>query len=270
MNWMSLYRTRARTPHECLVRGYGGAEGDCCRAVAAWAHTTMPNFFRLVPAISALVFASTAAAQNLNVDVDFRGSPPEIGGGVPSPSFGGPGERPGFWNSLLPFTSSPVPLFDLGGSPTSARVSMTGSGGALGFNNPNISGDFKLLMADAERVSDVLTYNLTGLQPGSYRVFTLAVPPGGEFASTTIRIPGSISGDQTVSGSMQANFFQHLLTHSVHDIVVSDGTLRIQASGVWPNSFVNGFQVAMVPEPGTLLVLTGSLTAWAARRRRRV
>ena len=230
----------------------------------------MSNLLRLVPGIVALVVVSNAAALSFNVDIDARGFPPEVGGGVPAPTFGGPAGQLGTWNSVTPSGTNRGFLSDLNGNITNVNLTVTGWGGGFGFNNPNIWGDFKLLMADAEQVSDVLTYTLTGLQPGYYRVFTLALPPGGEFASTTIRVPGSISGDQTVSGSMPANFFQHLLTHSVHDIVVSDGTLRIQASGVWPNSFVNGFQVAMVPEPGTLLVLTGSLTALAARRRRRV
>lgn len=230
----------------------------------------MLKSFKSGSVLAACLFVSSVAAQSFNVDIDARGFPPEVGGGVPSPAFGGPAGQLGNWNSVTPTTPNPGFLSDLNGGTTNVNLTVTGWGGGFGFNNPDISGDFKLLMADAEQVSDVLTYTLMGLQPGSYKVFTLALPPNGQFASTTIRVPGSTSGDQTVSGSMPPNYFQHLLTHSVHDVVVVDGTLRIQASGVWPTSFVNGFQVVAVPEPGVLLILSGSLTALEARRRRRV
>lgn len=144
---------------------------------------------------------------------------------------------------------------------------MDGSGGALGFNNANISGDLKLLMADAEQVSDLLSYTFTGLRSGAYKVFTLALHPSGQFASTTIAVPGAINGPETVSGSLSGNSFRHLETHAMHDVIVSDGTLRIEARGAWPTSFVNGFQVIeVVPEPASIVTVSLGLLYVCTKR----
>lgn len=179
---------------------------------------------------------------------------------MPSSNFGGPAGVLGIWNSVSPFTWDPLPLVDIYGNQTNVQVVMSGSGGALGFNNGAISGDYKLLMADAEQVSDLLAYTFTGLRPGAYRIFTLALHPSGQFASTTINVLRSINGPETVTGSLSGNSFRHLETHAIHDVIVSDGTLTIEARGAWPTSFVNGFQVIeVVPEPASITTLSVAL-----------
>jgi hypothetical protein len=204
-----------------------------------------------------------ARAQSFSVDIDFQGFPPEIGGGVPSSTFAGPAGMPSIWNSMNAGFQGPLNLVDFAGQPTGVQLFMTGTGGSLGFNNPNISGDYKLLMADAEAAPATgLSYTIQGLASGWYRVYTLALNPNGTITSTSIRVPGSISGEQTVSGSLNSNTFEHLRTHSIHEILVTNGSLKIEARRVSANAYVNGFQLVAVPEPCTIGVLGGALSVF--------
>ena len=224
---------------------------------------------RAVVLFCAVCLGSRGLGQSFSVDLDFAGSSEEVGGGVPGAGFPGPADVPSVWNSVSPFTWDPVPLFDINGIKTDVQIVMSGSGGALGFNNSSISGDHKLLMADAEQVSDLLAYTFTGLRPGAYRVFTLALHPSGQFASTTINVLGSTNGPETVRGSLSGNFFRHLETHAVHDVIVTDGSLRIEARGAWPTSCINGFQVSeVVPEPTSISALSLALLFFLRRSRK--
>jgi hypothetical protein len=149
---------------------------------------------------------------------------------------------------------------------------MTWSGGAgvLGYNNPNLSGDYAYLLKDAEAVgAGGLRFTLTGLAPGQYRIFTYAVKPQGEAWTTQITIPGSVQGTVDVTGPMPPNQLIDGITHSVHDIDFSGGSLLIRAEEHWPNSYVNGFQIQAVPEPASVAALAALLPILVRKRSRR-
>jgi hypothetical protein len=190
------------------------------------------QYLKLVGVLLGCALALTGNGQSIYVDVDDTFGPPVGGGGPPSSLFPGAAGVAGHWNSKNLGFQGPLSLSDISGAPISATLYMSGWGGGGSWNNPNISGDFKLLMADAERVSSAgLVYTFQGLNSGWYRVYTLALNPSGQFTSTTIRVPGSISGDQTISGTLSSNTFEHLRTHSIHEILVTNGLTDNRSQG---------------------------------------
>lgn len=216
-------------------------------------------------------FVQQSSAQSIFVDMDIMSGGIDVGAGAPSPAFGAAAGVPGFWNQVPSGNEGPWALRDISGSVTSVSMSWVGDGGGLGYNNPNLAGDFKLLMADAERVgAGGLRFTITGLSPGPYRIFTYACKPQGELWTTVITVPGSTSENpQAVTGPMPPNQFVLGVTHSIHDILLSGGPLEIVAAE-HQNSYVNGFQILAVPEPASFFAFASLLTAMAVLRRRRM
>jgi hypothetical protein len=87
----------------------------------------------------------------------------------------------------------------------------------------------------------------------------------------SISVTGAAAGQnpQIVTGQLTPNQFEHLITHSVHDVEVTDGTLRwdFRNDPFIPGVVVNGFQVVPVPEPATGFALLSLCAGLIARRR---
>jgi hypothetical protein len=222
--------------------------------------------------------ASAASAQRLNIDIDFPGAGPALGGGVPSAAFGAASGQAGVWNSFAG-TANGVPsggLFDLSGAITGATITMTSAqgGSLIGFNNATNSGDYALLMNDGNQVGTVVqggmrVYTLNGLSNGMYTLYTYAAPPQGIAGLTTVSVSGATSPNpQQAIGPASNNLFAQGATHTIHDVLVTNGTMTITVTapvnqGV--SAYINGFQ--LVPTPGAMAVLAmGGL--FAGRRRR--
>ncbi len=217
-----------------------------------------------------LVLAASrmVAAQSIFVDMDggFGGS--EVGTGAPSSSFGAAAGIPGYWNQVQEGNGGPLPLRDTTGGLTNVSMHWSGSGGSFGYNNPNLTGDFRLLMADAEPVGHPgLTYTISGLSSGQYRIFTYACKPQGQALTSLITVPDSAQGTVAVTGPMPPNFFVEGVTHSVHDIFVTGDTVQIRAAEI-QNSYVNGFQIVAVPEPIAIFSFVVGFGLLVGRRRR--
>lgn len=211
-----------------------------------------------------------ASGQSIYVDMDGGFGGGEVGTGAPSSSFGAAAGIPGFWNQVQAGNGGPWNLRDTNGDPSGAIVTWSGSGGSFGYNNPNISGDFKLLMADADPVGHPgLTYTITGLIPGGYRIYTYACKPQGQALTSFITVPGSAQGTVAVTGPMPPNQFILGVTHALHDLTSSNGTIVIQAAEI-QNSYVNGFQILAVPESSTDFACALGLVALVAARRKRM
>jgi len=195
---------------------------------------------------------SPALAQGFNVDLD-------TGDGPPSSGFGGAAGQPGFWNSV-DGTPGPHQLHNLLDVPTPASLGITFDplgGGGLSFNSGN-TGDYALLMNDAQQVGNIdsggwILYTFTGLIPGPYTVYTYAVAPHGIFVPVPVFVPGSTNPNtQIVTGPMPTNnTFSYLITHAVHDVLVgTDGVLKVDITiegGLQWGAYINGFQI--VPGP---------------------
>jgi hypothetical protein len=213
-----------------------------------------------------LAAGSLAHGQSFNIDLDVFFGSQVIGNGAPSSSFGGAADQQGLWNRIPSVNGGPpVPLLDLMGSGTGATILKTASspGGAGGFNFPGNTGDFALLLNDAEQVATLvsggnLTYTFSGLASGAYDVYTYVAHIAGVFSATPVFVPEAVaSNTQIVTGPMPGNAFQYLITHSIHRVVLQQGgqfNVSITQPPNHPQGMnVNGLQIVLVPEPSSAL-----------------
>jgi hypothetical protein len=241
-------------------------------------HTvTIRRFVSTIAAIAcAAMIVPTVAGQSFNIDLDVPGSPPSIGGGVPSNAFGAASGQTGVWNSV-PTTAGPVALVNISGAATGVSYSVPVSSttiSTLGFNNGANTGDFALLFNDGQQVGTVVqggtrTYRFTGLADGLYSIYTYASPPQGIAGDIAITIAGSNEGTLMTAGAMTPNTFTLGVTHVIHTINLAGGILNIDMVDTpgSPSAYVSGFQITLVPGPGSLLVLA-ALPLMHRRRRR--
>lgn len=207
-----------------------------------------------------------AAAQAFNIDLNFFGAPAEGGGGVPSPAFGAAANQPGVWNGIDASGTGQVLLSNLNGSPSSVVFAGPIGGVSNAFNNPNVTGDFALLLNDGRFVHDDI-WSFFGLANGRYRLFTYAVRPSGVVTNTMVTVAGALSPVQIVSGPIGGNEFILGRTHSLHEIDVSNGSISVRVQEGASSAYVNGFQLVAVPEPSLLAVLgIGSLAMLRKRK----
>jgi hypothetical protein len=222
------------------------------------------------------VLVGNVYAQSFNIDLDVFFGPPEVGHGAPSDAFPGAAGQPGRWNQRSAVQGGPSFLLGLDGVTTSVVLTVTGSAGSGGGSPfPGNTGDFALLLNDYAVTSGGPlggnVYTFTGLIPGLYIVTTYAVWPV-EARDTIVTVVGAQPPNpQVVTGPMPGNQFILGVTHAVHLVEVSDGTLTIRPNGPAQgiSGYVNGFQLTVVPEPGTILgILAGAATLLLARRKR--
>lgn len=215
---------------------------------------------------SILICVATAAHAQFNIDLDLHSAPPELGGGAPSSSFGAASGQSGFWNAVPATGEGPVVLRDLEGNLSGITFSGVEGGGGNAFNNPANTGDFARMLNDG-RFFDSEAWTFSGLAAGDYILYAYAVHPSGMITNTTVTVVGSTVPVQTVAGPMPGNAFQLGITHSRHEIFVSDGTLTVQIDRGIEKAYVNGFQLVAVPEPGLLVCLSAGIAGLLARRR---
>lgn len=225
-------------------------------------------FARTGVAALAVLGACLAHGQSFNVDLDLIIGSFAVGVGVPSDEFGAAASQPGRWNKIDATGHGPYPLLGLSGSSTNVTITGPLGGLAGGNNNPSVSGDYAFLMKDGRSMAGQWTF--AGLSPGQYRLFTYACPPNGDtYASQIIVINSSTSNPQVVTGPILPNQFALGITHAFHDVSVgTSGVLAVSIDGT-PGGhapFTNGFQLVLIPEPGTLtafftltLLLSGRL-----------
>jgi hypothetical protein len=225
--------------------------------------------------MSMSLLGDRAAAQSFNVDIDQPGSNPQLGQGVPSSAFGAAAGQPGVWNSYVA-TSATVPLVDLAGGATSATVQITATSTSpttLGFNNPANTGDFALLLNDGAQIGTTLqggsrTYTFSGLTPGPYSIVTYTARPQGTNGHLLIDIPGSNEGQLTATGVPTGNTFTPGVTHVVHTLSLAGSSLDVNLTDVAgdPAGYVDGFQIALVPEPSMVTLVALFAPAMLVRR----
>jgi hypothetical protein len=230
----------------------------------------------VVASLFSIAPAGLVSAQSLNIDLDSPSSGPALGGGVPSSGFGAASGQTGVWNSYAA-TSGPISLVGLGGGATTATLSITATSTTVSvtaFNNANNTGDFALLLNDAQQIGTTTqggtrTYTFNGLTDGPYSLYTYAVPPANQNGEIFINIPGSSEGTLISTGTMPGNSFVLGRTHVIHTLNVVGGSFSVNVSDVAgaPSAYVSGFQL-VVPEPSMLAILPLSMAMLARQRRR--
>ncbi|MDL1927802.1 PEP-CTERM sorting domain-containing protein, partial [Fimbriimonadia bacterium ATM] len=224
--------------------------------------------------VLAAAFAYQAAASlGWNVDFDNRGAPPEVGGGLPSDLFGAASGQAGRWNGVPATAGGIWPLVDVFGNANGVQYhgeGMSGFGG--GYNDPYNVGDYRLLMNDSTQISTHNWFFLTGVPNGRYQVWTYAASVSGRYVPFEIWVSGAAAGQnpQVVTGPAPPNQFEYLVTHGIHDIEVTDGTIRwdLINDPFIIGANVNGFQVVPIPEPASLIAMGGALAALLIRKGR--
>ncbi len=120
------------------------------------------------------VLALPAGAQGFNVDMGSSTHP------VPSPTYGGAANQPGFWNSIDESTNPPFAgfLVDLNGQPTSVGVTVTRTtmlgafGDVIRADPPGFTPDQAALYADSivwnNTFNAAIQVDVSGLAPGAY------------------------------------------------------------------------------------------------------
>jgi hypothetical protein len=192
--------------------------------------------------------ASTPAlAQSFNLDC---GS----GFGTSSNSYGAAAGQPGFWQEIPNVNAGvPVVLNDLAGLPTGVSLTSAATLFNVFFNNAGTSGDDQALLDDALDLNVALaTFTFNGLANGDYTVYTYAWAPDDETFRTSVDVVGAPEGPQLVGGPWPGALLAPL-THAVHSVQVTDGTVVIKASESVGFSTLNGIQIVKAPLGGCCL-----------------
>jgi len=199
---------------------------------------------RIVFVLLALEAVIRAAhGQNFNIDVGvIDGSGPHSG--PPASTFGGAGGQTGDWfhtGGSISWTNLP----DINGDATTADLSCSGLTTMSWFDNPDISGNYELLMGDWATVTNgnTVTYTFTQLDRGVYSVYTYAASTLNATARVSVAVSGADESAQTVGGDITSNTFTPGLTHALHHVHTTTGSIHIVISGTVSNGGVNGIQL---------------------------
>lgn len=220
-------------------------------------------------AVTAIALPIAASGQSIFVDLEI-GSTPEVGGGAPSSAFAAAAGVSGFWNMYGAAGPPPALMRGLDGQWTNVLLTGPTGGGSLGFNNPNLSGDFRALMADATVVNPSKSYTLSGLQNGFYKFYCYAVRPQGTLATAFVTVSGSTTPNpQIITGPLTTMDFMQGVNYSLHEVFVSNGTLTLNVAMGQQVTYLNGFQLVAVPEPASLILLASGSALLMRRRKKR-
>jgi|CXWL01.1.fsa_nt_gi hypothetical protein len=220
-----------------------------------------------------LLFSGIAGAQSLNLDMDVAGAPPNLGGGAPSSTFGAVANQAGYWNAVSAPLFGNVQLRGLDGNFSSVMISGPLGGEGAGQNIPINTGDMALLLNDARTFDSFfgLDFMISGLQNGAYRLYTYAVALHTitEVMRSTVTVTeATFNSTQLVTGPMPGNQLIRGITHSEHDVLVTDGSLHVSIQAFDSTTgYFNGLQLVSVPEPSSIVGL--SLLSLLLLRKRR-
>lgn len=216
-------------------------------------------------ALTALIaFACPAlVAQSINIDIGANTLFP-----APAPGFGGAIAQPGSWNAITGVASGPLPLVDVNGAATGATIETTG-GSNTQFNSPVTFGAIEDLMDDAQQFPPAgVTWTVSGLLPGAYRVIVYAWDPSTDGAlTTTLALTDGALGPLACTGPLPPGQFLFDDTHvgDTARVTIGTPTLTITLTSSGGGGRCNGIQIerqppqfgAAVRGPYDLQLLTG-------------
>ncbi len=179
---------------------------------------------RLVAAVVALSGASVQAQSlNLDFDVGIAG----VWTGAPATTTKGAADQSGTWNAV-PIGAAGSLFRDIDNIVTPVSMTITNLASGYFADAVGVSGDNDKLLGDGcnSTAGTSLGINFTSLANGVYTVVTYAADP---FVNDpcNVSVTGAIEGTQSVSGGMASNNLIAGVTHSVHHVVVTNGTIHI-------------------------------------------
>jgi len=194
-------------------------------------------------ATAILLTGAVANGQSFNIDIGSSSGAP--GTGAPATTFGAAAQQPGTWNNIIGNQAGAFSLVGLNGAATGVTFTRSSSTGhSYGFNNPNTSGNFALLLDDAHDigVGNTITYTFNNLAAGNYQFFVYAAAPDSATTVTSVRFPVQLPVI-SVSGAVPVNSFVENVTHAVLERLVLSGTVSIQVASTTGAGRCNGIQV---------------------------
>lgn len=211
--------------------------------------------------------------QSFNIDLDELFGSDQTGNGAPSPVFGAAAFQPGVWNRVdASGPVDPVVLLGLDGGTSGCRMVASRPTPSGGFNNHNLSGDFRLLMADYGFIGQPMHYHFSGFQPGRYLVYTYGGNVQGTVRNLLVSVPGSSTSEQIITGPVDSNEFVEGLNYCRHtlDLTGNEFEMDVTTDNQFPAE-IHGFQIVYspVPEPGAGIVLVVAFGGYRLRRRKR-
>ncbi len=174
----------------------------------------------------------SAQAQSLNIDYGF----PET---VPPQSYGAAAHQPGLWNNLLG-ADDPSGLKDIQGNSTAVQIVADLPFGLAYTDHPGTTGGDEALLDDYLDLHDTPSaFNIVGLIPGKYSVYTYAWAPDIDQFRTLVTV-----GHNTQSiGGVWNGTLEQGTTYAKHTITIAnDQPLSIRTFGLGAGT-LNGFQI---------------------------
>ncbi len=185
-------------------------------------------------AACALLLASNADAQNINVDFSSFNA-------QPSNALGAGAAQSGTWNHMIGGSSGPL-VNAAGAAIATTITSNTTAGWAFGSNNGFTSGDDELLLDGCHDGAMILT--ISPLQNGDYDVYSYAWAPDLPLSYiTSVDVPGSIDPIQSVGGFDFTGVYIQGQQYAKHRITVTGGSMTINFAVVSQFASENGIQL---------------------------
>ena len=213
------------------------------------------------------VCASYSLAEPFSIDFGFQS-------GVPSLDFAGASTlqnpQSGIW--LIPTTDNNVIDFKglLDTSFSSTDVHLRSDRALNWVSNPGVFGDPDTvgLVADGIEIglptlrSGAVTLTLDNINNGFYEVVTYTAP----FLDLSAVVEVTINGEsKTGGGAFPPTFFVEGVTHTRHQLEITDNLLIMEYEPVSGFGVINGFQIIPIPSPATLSPL--AMMLYIPRRR---
>ncbi|MEZ4650032.1 MAG: hypothetical protein R3E97_14835 [Candidatus Eisenbacteria bacterium] len=193
-------------------------------------------------AVSTLATAIPTVSSAVSLNIDFGSAT------VPEATYGAAG-LPGVWNAVAVVPSGQrLPLVDLDGVDSGARIYMVGGTAVLETDDPLTSGDHDAFLDDMligfNNPLDVCIW-IEGLPSGDYEVLTYALTPSEPELDSRVRVDDGSPGPVFVGGAWPG-FHSETVSYARHIVFVgSNGTIGLHSGEISANvqSGINGIQV---------------------------
>ena len=201
--------------------------------------------------------SSSALGQSLNIDYHDSSGTPDVGYAAAGAA--------GFWNALSGPAGLPESLAGLDGLPIAATVTQTGAVGTQNVPNNNTGEHLPLLNDRILSTSETIHLDFENLLNGTYEVYTYCFAKNPNDVTITLNDDVQTAFDYVTgwNGDLELG-----VTHAMHLVAVTDGTLRISIDFPGDDPAVNGVQLVLIPAPASLPVILLAAAIPAGRRRR--